>query len=903
MWYTKSTDTIIQELHTDEKLGLSQKEAAKRLEQNGPNALPTKKKPPVIFKFFAQFKNVLVGILLFATLLSFFLGETVDAIAIAAIVVMNAVIGFAQELQAEKTLESLKETEVAQTLVVRNGIIEKIPVANIVSGDIIILEEGAIVPADSRLLEAFSLMVDESMLTGESEPVIKQTKQLSPKDSIPLADQINMVCKGTRITSGRGKAIVVATGSQSEMGKIARALEETQSPQTPLTIELARVGRTLTFLIGGIAAVLLVLNTLSNMPFVESLLISISLAVAAIPEGLPAIVTIVLSLGVKRLAAKKTIVKKLTAVETLGAVRIIATDKTGTITQNKISVVRIMLPSFKEYIIEGEGYHPIGTFFDSKRTIIDPLAHHELVSLLKASTIAGNATLSQDNASIIGDTTEGALVVATARASLHPEEIRASNPRVFEMPFTSARMMMSVVAMEETTGSHVLYTKGAPEVILSKTIGLTPPQKHAIRKTVQDYAMKGLRAIAVAKRSVDKKELEALIANGSCDENNVQFLGIVAMQDPLRPEVREALASARRAGIRTIMITGDHKDTARAIALEAGIIDRVQSEGSTIPFSNFPDVLTETDIETLSDHDLTEVIKRGANVFARISPLGKLRLIEAIKRIPHTQVAVTGDGVNDAPALQSAHIGIAMGKSGTDLTREVADMVIADDNYATIVTAVQEGRVIFANLVKFVRYLISCNISEIIVVTLGVLFMFPPPLLPIQILWINLITDGFPALALGMDPPERDIMNRPPRDISGGILPPKRWVFMILEGSAIGLTVFGLFVFAYTIFDYEKAQTMTFAALALSQLVHAFNNRSTRQSIFTLGVLGNKFLVAAFIVSTLLQIGVTQTLWGNSTFGTVPLLGEEWLLVIAVSFIPFVLVESKKLVRRRFAIG
>jgi len=886
-YYQLPVEAVIKTLATDIGNGLTQKEVSSRLKKFGENAIPQAKTPPLIFKFFGQFKNLLVLILVIAAVISFLVGDTLDAVAIATIVALNATIGFVQEVQAEKTLASLKLTDVTFATVLRDGEVEKIPTCELVPGDILLLEEGDKVGADGRIIEGFGIRADESILTGESLPTGKNANPVPVEAS--LGDRKNMLFKDTAVVAGRGKAVICATGLQTEVGKIAKALETTVEMKTPLTIELERIAKMLTILVGVIATGIFGLNILNNVSFIESLLVSISLSVAAIPEGLPAVVTIVLSLGVKRLAQKKTIVKKLTSVETLGAIRIIATDKTGTLTQNKINVVSLILPDGRTFGVEGVGYKTTGTYLSHSKTVVNPTTIASLKTLLAAGILASNATLKIEREQVIGDTTEGALLVAAERAGIVVNAVRNTYHKLFEVPFSGERKMMSVIVRRKKTNEYTLFVKGAPEVV-GTLCTLSAKQQKMFQKYTKDLATAGLRSLAIAQRALSAKEAEQAIKNETIKEAGLTLLGLAGMQDTLRKEVKTALAEAKLAGIRTIMITGDHKDTARAIAIEAGIIQK-----------NEP-VLTESDIIHLSIAVLSNKIKKGASVFARISPLTKLKIVNAIFHIPHTQIAVTGDGVNDAPALKAAHIGIAMGQTGTDLTREVADMVITDDNYATIVTAVEEGRVIFANLVKFIRYLISCNISEVLVVTLAVVMRLPLPLLPIQILWINLITDGFPALALGMDPPEFDVMKKPPRDIREGIIHKKRWVYMIIEGCIMGVTAFGMFVFALGRLDYAVAQTMTFTVLAFSQLTHAFNNRSTRQSLFTIGFFGNKYLIAAVCISIVLQYFVVQSLWGNSIFKSTPLRPIEWFFVAQVALLPFFIVEIKKLLRRRLAL-
>ncbi len=884
MWYKKSAESIIKELETDIKVGLTNKEVRIRLAKYGYNTFPPKKQLPIIFKFFGQFKDILVLILLGATFISLVLGDMLDALAIFAIVILNATIGFIQEIQAEKTLESLKQKDILYATVLRDKKIEKIPFSEIVKGDILMLVEGAKIPADARIIQSFSLHIDESILTGESIPVTKNAEILRGVN-FPLADRVNMVFADTKVVSGRGIAVVVATGVDTEIGKIATYLEKETFTKSPLTVDIEKVGRTLTIVIGIIAFFVFIVNFLSHTPLIESLLIAISLAVAAIPEGLPAIVTIVLSLGVKRLAQKKSIIKKLASVETLGAIHIIATDKTGTLTQNKISVTKIILRNGSEFKIEGVAYKSNGTFFNNINKVVNPLNMKDLGILLKAGVIANNATVTQTG-EVIGDTTEASLIVAALRADMNLDEIKTDYPKIFEAPFTSERKMMSVIVKVDDTGDYMMFAKGAPEVMIPLCI-MDKDSKDKMLSLTQNMATQGLRSLVIAQKLINSHDVKKALEEETVDENSLQFLGIVGMQDPIREEIYGALQSAKMAGIRTIMITGDHKETARAIAFEAGIINSGDQ------------VLTENEISKLSIQALSHKIQNGVNVFARISPMGKLRIIEAIKLIPNTKVAVTGDGVNDAPALKASHIGIAMGLSGTDITREVADMVITDDNYATIIEAVKEGRIIFANLIKFIRYLISCNLSEVIVVSGGIVFGTPLPLLPIQLLWINLITDGLPALALGVDPPEFDVMKRPPRSMTEGILHKKRWIYMLIEGSVMGISVFGLYIYALYNFSYVIAQTMTFAALALSQLVHAFNNRSSRTSLFKLGLFSNKYLVGTAILSIIVQIMAIQTNFGNMIFKTIGLNTNNWTMVILVSLIPFLVVEIKKQLRFR----
>ncbi|MBI2616553.1 cation-transporting P-type ATPase [Candidatus Gottesmanbacteria bacterium] len=886
MWYTKPARDVVEEFRTNQTSGLTLKEALKRLRLYGPNILPEPKKPPVILKLFAQFKNFLVIILIFAAIISFIVGDALDAIVIAAIVLLNATIGFIQEVGAEKNLDALKATEKLNVLVVRDGETEELPSENLVPGDILILEEGSKIPSDGRIIEAYSLKIDESILTGESLPVTKRDESIVGE--LPLGDQINMVFRDSQIVSGRGKAVVTATGQHTEIGKIAAFLGTHEDSVTPLTKEIDGVAKMLTIIISAIAAMIFLYSLLGQLALFESLLLSISLAVAAIPEGLPAIITIVLSLGVKRMAIKKTIVRKLPSVETLGGIRIIATDKTGTITQNKIRVVEICV-SGQRYVLKTlEGKT---TFFDEEKHIINPIANPLLEKLITIGVVANNATLHESNKDrdepkVIGDTTEGALLLAGSGVGISFKNIKQNYKRVFEVPFSSERKLMSVITTINNTDDHMLYVKGAPEVVLSKC-KISEIEKEAILADTELFAKKGLRSLAIAEKKLSKKDVKIALEEEILAEEDLTFIGLVGMQDPLRAEIKPAIEAAKLAGIRTIMITGDHQETARTIAIEAGI---------TTPSDP---VYTEKDFERLTDEEFKKLLMENANVFARISPMGKLRIVETLKKIPHTHIAVTGDGVNDAPALKASHIGIAMGRSGTDVTRQIADMVITDDNYATIIDAIREGRVIFANLVKFTRYLISCNISEVIIIAFSVFFVMPIPLLPLQILWINLITDGLPALALGVDPPEYDVMKRPPRDLSLGILHRKRWAYMISEGMVMGAGVLIIFLYSLTKFTLVESQTIAFTSLALMQLVHALNNRSTRASIFKLGIFSNPYLLLAIGVSFLLQLLAVQTNFGNSIFKTQALTLPEWFLIFEGVLAFFLLIELKKLLRFR----
>lgn len=886
MWYQKDLSLIEKELETNKNTGLTFAEAQIRLKKYGPNNFPEKIPPSILVKFFSQFKSFLTLILIFATLASAILGDLIDSIAILAIVLLNATIGTYQEIKAEKTLNRLKAADISYTYVLRDGSLEKIPTEEVVVGDILVLEAGEKIPGDGRMIESYQLMVDESILTGESLPAQKIDTSIKG-ENIPLGDQYNMIFRDTKVVGGRGKAVVIATGSGTQMGKIALVLEETLDEKSPLTIELDRVGKMITFAVLLIAAIIFIITGMRQMPLIDRILIAISLSVAAIPEGLPAIATITLALGVERLANKKTIVKKLPSVETLGSIKIIATDKTGTLTENKMNVTDILSAGGKEFKVVGEGFHKNGIFYFREKAI-DVEKEPELLSLLTSAILANDAVIKDegDYYSILGDTTEGALLIAAERAGLSSDEVKTEYKRVFELPFSQERKMMSVA--EEQDSIVTIFTKGAPEEIIRKST-LPADKKRFFLKQASGMAKQGLRTLAFAKRKLTKVEKTNLLDKKILHEEDFEFLGLIGEKDTLRLDIRESLERAKQAGIKTIMITGDHRETAVAIGLESGIIHDPKQ------------AVTENEINSLSQSQIAKYVKNDTyRVFARVSPLGKLKIIEALKLIPQTEIAVTGDGVNDAPALKSAHVGIAMG-SGTDITKEVADIIITDDNYGTIIEAIKEGRIIFANLIKFIRYLISCNLAEVFVVTLAVVSNTPLPLLPIHLLWINLITDGLPALALGNDPPETDVMLKPPK-VRNQILHKRRWGFMLAEGIIMGVTVFILYLYALRMYDLRTAQTIAFSALAVTQLIHALNNRSTRQSIFTLGIFTNKLLILSLVASFLLQLLTVHTVLGQYIFKTSPLTLSNWLYIFGISLIPFIFVEIKKLGLRKLSI-
>lgn len=895
LFHTLTIPQTLKKLESQET-GLSQSDAQKRLSQHGPNELKEPPKDPLWKKFLNQFKDFLIIILIIAVLISAFLGEYVDAIVILTILMINAILGFVQEYHAEKALAALKKMSASFTKVIREGKVEKIPVNQMVPGDIFLLETGDKVPADARIIEAVNFKISESILTGESEALHKNIEVLG-KDVAHLGDMRNLVFKDTAVMFGRGKAIAYATGMETEVGKIAEKLFTTAEPPSPLTLEIDKTGKRIAIAILLICVAVFVLGFLLNSASIlEVFLTAISLAVAAIPEGLPAVVTIVLALGIKRLAQAKAIMKRLHAVETLGSTTHIGSDKTGTLTQNSMVVIDLWL-SNATYTVTGYKYNPVGTFLKGGKELKNIQTDEDLHTMLKIGALCNDSQVRfneiKNSWELIGDPTEGALVVVALKAGLKMDELRVTYPRISEIPFSSERSMMTTIHKKD--GEEIAYLKGAPERILErsnfiqvdkKVRKLTLAEREHIEKEVHRMNKLALRSLGFAYKKVSQGQARNPMVQEKGIENDLIFVGLMGQKDPLREEVPEAIESCRQAGIRPLMITGDHHLTAYAIAKELKIVNREE------------EVINGEELSKLSNDELRERLKT-VSVFARVLPKDKLRLIEILQEDPEKVVAVTGDGVNDSLAIKSADIGIAMGIEGTDVTREVADMVLQDDNFATIVNAVRQGRVIFANLVKFIRYLISCNISEVMIVFLAVITGLPLPLLPIQLLWVNLITDGLPALALGVDPPEQGVMNHPPRSLKEGILTPKRWIEMILEGVVMGLVVFFIFTQTDHTANLTMARTSTFVALCVTQLLHALSNRSETHSIFTLGFFTNRSLILAILGSFILQLLIIYTPIGNVIFKAVPLPLNQWGIILAVSLIPFLGVEIVKVIKRK----
>ena len=910
---------VAAELGADVQGGLTSAEAVARLARYGPNELEPAAAVTAWRKFLAQFADPLIYLLLAAVVVSAVAwvaegaeGVPYDALVITVIVVLNAVLGYVQEARAEQAVAALQRMAAATASVVRDGREQRIAASEIVPGDVMLLAEGDAVSADARLVEAASLTVAEAALTGESEAVLKDVAELS--NPAGLGDRVNMVFDGTAVTRGRGRAVVTATGMATELGNVARLLGRTEEQRTPLQREIDRVGRMIGIAVIAIAAVvvtaiLLTAELEEASDLVAVMLVGVSLAVAAVPEGLPAILSVVLAIGVQRMARQHAIVKKLASVEALGSASVICSDKTGTLTRNEMTIEKVVTPS-GEVEVTGSGYRPEGELRVDGHPMGDPIVLDEVRAVLVAGSLANDAVLREQAGewTIQGDPTEAAFLVAEAKiAGLH-EAREARFQRLGELPFTSERKLMSTVEadLEGELGVAVV-TKGAPDVLLARctaerVAGVVRPladeRRREVLATVDRLADLALRTLAVAYRPLPgggRSPVDESL------ERELVYLGIVGIIDPPRSEARFAVAEAAAAGIRVLMITGDHPRTATRIAGDLGIV--APGAGA----------LTGAQIEVASDEEL-EARVREVGVYARVAPEHKLRIVDAL-RANGEIVAMTGDGVNDAPALKSAEIGVAMGISGTDVTKEAADMILADDNFATIVAAVREGRGIFANIRKFLRFLLSSNIGEVLTMFLGVVLAgvigldetgeaVAVPLLASQILWINLLTDGAPALAMGLDPPPDNVMQRPPRRLTDRVIDAEMWlgifwvgvVMAVVTLVALDLRLPGGLIGGSG--DVEAARTMAFTTLVLAQLYNCFNARSDRTTAFH-HLFTNGWLWGAIALSLALQVAVVQLPFLHEAFGTTSLRLTDWLICAALASVVLWAEEARKLVARR----
>ncbi len=888
IWQTMTAEETAVRLQVDAARGLGEREARKRLGRVGPNVL--EKGPDTVMwqMFFNQFKDFMVLVLLAATAISGFLGEWSDAVTIAVIVLLNAVLGVVQEYRAERSMEALRELTAPEARVIRDRVEKKVPAAELVPGDVVLLEAGDRVPADIRLVQTVDLEAVEATLTGESAPVRKHTRPLEKE--VGPADAGNMVFMGTVLTRGRGLGIVVATGMATEMGQIAGMIREAEQEPTPLQRRLAQLGKGLVLFCLAVCAAVVVVGIQRGEPAYRMFLTGVSLAVAAIPEGLPAIVTVALAIGVQRMIKRNAVIRRLPAVETLGCATFICSDKTGTLTQNEMTVRRVRLAG-GEFAVTGEGYVPRGHFIGDSGEPGGP----DFEQVMRIAALCNNAVLVRDNVTvggffrsrksgpawrISGDPTEGALLVMAAKAGFWRERLEKKARRLAEIPFDSERKRMTVIYGDANGGREALV-KGAPDVVLGlcthylrdgRPVPLDERERAAILKAGSTMAAGALRVLGLAYRKLGPGE-PAAGADPAALERNLVFVGLTGMIDPPRPEVAAAVRTCKRAGIRVAMITGDHRLTAWAVAREVGIAGRDSR------------VLTGEEMENMTDEELARAAQ-DVRVYARVSPRHKLRIVRALKQCGHV-VAMTGDGVNDAPAVKEADIGVAMGRSGTDVTKEASAMVLADDNFSTIVAAIEEGRGIYDNIRKFIRYLLSCNVGEVLVMLLAVLGGLPLPLLPIQILWMNLVTDGLPAMALGVDPMDPHIMHRPPRDPRESIFAHGLGRRILGSGAVIALLTLGVFKLVLEGGQsLELARTVAFNTLVFLQLFYVFSCRSEHAPIWEVGWFSNPHLVAAVLISAGLQAAVTYVPFLRPVFHTVPLQPEHWALITGAAALP-----------------
>lgn len=892
-WWQIDIEKAAKNLEADLSAGLNSQEATGRLAKYGPNQLQEKKAISPWKIFLGQFEDFIIWVLVGAAVVSGFLQEWVDALAIVAIVVINAILGFIQEYRAEKSLAALKKLSSPMSKVIRDGGHAVISSFELVPGDLIELEAGDNVPADCRIVWlTANFAALEASLTGESTPVAKTDAALKEGD-IPLADRANMVYMGTSVSAGKARAVACQTGMQTELGRIAGMIQEISRDSTPLQKKLEQFGKWIVYLCFVIVAMVFVLGVLRGGAVIDMFLTAVSLAVAAIPEGLPAVVTIALAMGVQRMVSRHALIRKLPSVETLGCATVICSDKTGTLTRNEMTVQAIFADGL-QFKVTGIGYEPKGEFMLEGKSV-RPADYPALNNALLCGILCNDAQLVRDPGSqafkIVGDPTEGAILTVAAKAGLFKEHAEKDYAFVTEIPFDSQRKKMTIIRRQ--AGKHIAFVKGAPDVLLNDCgkIELTGAVRNITEKDAQSIlnannimSNNAMRVLGLAYR-----ELSATDTNYQADiiEKDLTFVGLVAMIDPPREEVRKAIQDCKTAAIRTVMITGDHKNTAVAIAKDLGFFDADSV------------AMTGDELDKITDEQLAKQVQKGT-VYARVSPEHKLRVVQALRR-QNEVVAMTGDGVNDAPAVKEADIGVAMGITGTDVTKEVSDMLVTDDNFASIVSAVEQGRGIYDNIKKFIHYLLSCNTGEVLVMFISSLIGWPVPLLPIQILWVNLITDGLPALALGIDPIDPNIMKRRPRPPKEPVITRQGAYLMLAQGIFIAfcsLSAFYLVLFIEKE-DLPRARTAAFVVLACSQLFHSFNCRSQTESLFKIGIFTNAKLLWAAVVSFLLQMAVVYTPFCQVVFKTESLTAFDWLLVVALSSLPLWAMEIIKAVKKR----
>ena len=851
MWQTLRKEEIIKKLNTNEKTGLEEREVLRRQEQKGKNKLEDKKKENILVKFIKQFNDFMIIILIIASIISAIVaklqGENdyIDSIIIIGIVILNAIMGVVQEAKAEKSIESLKQMTPQKAKVIREGKTKEINAEEIVEGDLIILEAGNYVPADCRLLESYNLKIEESSLTGENIPAEKDAKGIY-KENIPLSDIKNMAFMASIVVNGHAKAVVTNIGMETQVGKIANMIIENESPETPIQRKLGQVGKVLGVACLVICIIIFIIGIIKKIEPIEMFMTSVGLAVAAIPEGLPAIVTIVLSIGITKMAKKNSIIRKLPAVETLGSSNVICSDKTGTLTQNKMKVVEIYSKDVNKTIEYG--------------------------------SLCTDCEITEKN-EITGDPTEKAIVEKAIELGKDKKILQEEFPRINEISFDSNRKMMTTI--HKIGNKYRIITKGAPDVLLKRCIKTEEKTLDILtRKEILNQntkmANKALRVIAIAYKDVN-------ILPNKIDSNNIEkdltFLGLVGMIDPPREGVKESIKTCKKAGIKTVMITGDHLDTAKAIAKDLGIL---KSDNEAIKGQ---------DLDKLTDEELRKKIK-NYSVFARVTPEHKVRIVKAWQQTGAV-VAMTGDGVNDSPALKNADIGIAMGKNGTDVAKNASDMILTDDNFVTIVEAVKQGRNIYDNIRKAIHFLIATNIGEIVTIFMGLVLGLKSPLLAIQLLWINLVTDSFPAIALGLEPEEKDIMSRQPIDKRKGIFADGLWNKIIVEGIMIGMLTLIAFSIGNKYYGLEVARTMAFLTMGFLELIHSINIKSEK-SIFEVGIFENKYLIGSIILGIFIQVIVVLIPAIANIFEVTMLNKTQWLITIVISILPIPIMELQK---------
>jgi Ca2+-transporting ATPase len=871
-----TTDEVLSKLDSDQK-GISSMQAKERLSQHGPNQLESTTKPSPLKIFIGKFKDYMVLVLIFAAIISFIAGETTNAYVILGIVVLVAIIGFVQEYKAEKAMEALREMVAPEADVIRDGQMSTIPAADLVPGDVVFLEAGDKVPADGRILEVTSLQVIESSLTGESMPVEKLAQTL-PED-IALADRKNMVFMGTIISQGNCRAIVTATGLGTELGRISGLMKQEQA-EPPLKIKLQQLAKRQAFLVMVISAIVFILMFSRGLPVIDALIASIALAVAGIPEALPFIVTLALAFGTQAMAKKNAIIRRLPEVETLGSTTVICTDKTGTLTTGEMTLREIR--TYRKIEVTGAGYDPSGQFI-SNGAKLEP-TEEDLARILKIGVHANNSAIERANGGwrVVGDPTEGALIVAAKKAGIL-DKTRDGSSRFIEYPFDSERMRMTTVDEVHREG-YIVSMKGAPEVVLSHctkttspngTKTLTEEDRRSILAEADEMAENALRVLALAWKPISNNDPVEV----DCMESGLIFAGLTGMMDPPRKEVPEAIRVSKMAGIRTVMITGDHRLTARAIGKELGIGNGEVIEG--------------VQLDRMSSEDLREHID-DVSVFARVTAEHKVRIVEALKARGHI-VAMTGDGVNDAPALTAADIGVAMGRTGTEVTKEASDMVIADDNFATIVSAIEEGRRIFDNIRKGTSYLLSVSFAELATIFFAVALGFPLPLLAAQILWINVVAEEFPAIGLALEPSHSDIMKRKPRDPKESM--PSRPLMIYTLGIAATIVAGTLGMYIITLQsnpDLSYARTVAFVGLGFFTVYNAYSSRSLQESVFRMNPLGNKTLLIGIATSILAILAVVYIPFMQFIFETRPLTSESWILILTTGLVVVLAAEVMK---------